>query len=237
MEGTLRWLGHSWCEFTTANNKVVLFDPWTKDDGNPGTQIGIMDIEKVDLVLVSHDHFDHIGSALQISNQTGALVGGACQTMRRLMAEGLPEEQVVNFGRGYMPGGGADLDWITIRTTPAYHASDTGIAMGHIVIAADGTTIYHAGDTGLFSEMEIYARLYPIDLALLPIGGVFTMDAKQASFALTLLKPKAVVPIHYKSFPIVAQSAAEFVELARKAKPDVKILPLEVGEPLDLASL
>lgn len=237
MKGTVRWLGHAWTEFTTSDNRVILFDPWTKEDGNPGSQTEIKDIEKADLVLVSHDHFDHVGSALKLSEQTGALVGGSPQTMRRLKAEGLPEERVVNFGSGYMPGGGADLEWVTIRATPAYHASDTGVAMGHIVIAADGTTIYHAGDTGLFSEMEIYAKLYPIDLAFLPIGGIFTMDAKQAGFALTMLTPKAVVPIHYKSFPIVARSAGPFVDLAGETIPTVKVFPLEVGEVLDLGTV
>ena len=111
--------------------------------------------------------------------------------MKRLAAEGFPKEQILNFGFGYMPGGGAELDWITINATPAFHASDTGVALGHIVRAKDGTTIYHTGDTALLAEMEIYARLYPLDVVLLPIGGVFTMDAKQAAHALTMLKPKA----------------------------------------------
>lgn len=236
MKGTVRWLGHAWSEFTTGDGKVVFFDSWTKEDGNPGG-LGIEEVERADLVLISHDHFDHVGSAAEICRRTGALLGGAPQTVRRLIGEGFPEEQVVNFGHGYMQGGGVDLDWVTVRATPAYHASDTGTALGHIVTAADGTTVYHAGDTGLFSEMEIYAGLYPLDLALLPIGGVFTMDALQASHALTLLGPRAAVPIHYKSFPIIAQSADTFVRLARDKAPEVKVLPIDVGEILDLASI
>jgi L-ascorbate metabolism protein UlaG (beta-lactamase superfamily) len=89
-----------------------------------------------------------------------------------------------------MVGGGAQLNWVTVTSTPAFHSSDTACALGHIVQAADGTTVYHAGDTSLFSEMAIYGRLYPMDLAIVPIGGIFTMDAYQAAEAVKLLGPK-----------------------------------------------
>jgi L-ascorbate metabolism protein UlaG (beta-lactamase superfamily) len=134
-----------------------------------------------------------------------------------------------------MPGGGTRLDWVDIYATPAFHASDTGCAMGTIAVTSEGVTVYHAGDTSLFSEMELYAQLYPIDLAFLPIGGTFTMDANQASLALTLLQPKVCVPIHYRSFPMVAQSADEFVSYSQQRAPQVKIVPLEPGEVMELA--
>ena len=101
MSGSIRWLGHSFIEFTTGDGKVVLFDPWTKDDGNPGCPVGTDDIEKADLVLLSHDHFDHAGSAVAICNKTGAFLGGPVQTMRRLQEEGFNSEKIVNFGFGY----------------------------------------------------------------------------------------------------------------------------------------
>ena len=110
MSGTIRWLGHAFVEFSTEDGKVVLFDPWTKDDGNPACPIGTEKIERADLVLVSHDHFDHIGSAVAICKKTGALLGGPVQTMKSLIAEGFNEEQVVNFGSSYMDGGGVQLD-------------------------------------------------------------------------------------------------------------------------------
>jgi L-ascorbate metabolism protein UlaG (beta-lactamase superfamily) len=236
-KGSVRWLGHAMSEFTTSDGKVILFDPWTKEDGNPGDEVGLARIQKADLVLASHDHFDHICSAGEICKKTGALLGGPAQTMKRMVAEGFPDGQIVNFGSGYMPGGGAELDWVTVYATHAYHASETGVALGHIVRAADGTTVYHAGDTGLFSEMEIYAKLYPIDVAFIPIGGVFTMDAKQASHALTMLKPKMAIPMHYGSFPIIAQSADQFVDLAAKEAPGVKVVPLDPGVSFDLSGV
>ena len=211
MAGSIRWLGHSFVEFSTAGGKVILFDPWTKDDGNPGCPIGTDEVERADLVVVSHDHFDHLGSAVALCRKTGALLGGPVQTMRRLIDEGFDEAQVVNFGMGYMVGGGVDLDWVKVVATPAFHSSDTACALGTIVKAPDGTTVYHAGDTCVFGDMELYGSLYPMDVALLPIGGVFTMDAYQAAEAARLLDPKIVIPIHYASFPIIAGTADEFI--------------------------
>jgi len=234
MAGIIRWLGHAFVEFTTADGKVILFDPWTKDDGNPACPIGVGGIERADLVLVSHDHFDHIGSAVAICKKTGALLGGPVQTMRRLTDEGFSPEQVVNFGFGYMVGGGADFEWVKVISTPAFHSSDTACAMGTIVRASDGTTLYHAGDTCVFGDMELYGRLYPLDVAFVPIGGVFTMDAYQAAEAVKMLKPKVAVPIHYASFPIIAKSADEFLRQCEEKAPSVDVAVLSVGEILNI---
>jgi L-ascorbate metabolism protein UlaG (beta-lactamase superfamily) len=234
MSGIIRFFGHAFVEFTTSEGKVILFDPWTKDDGNPACPIGTEDIKKADLVLVSHDHFDHVGSAVAICKNTGALLGGPVQTVRRLNEEGLSTEQIVNFGSGYMVGGGVEFDWAKVVSIPAFHSSDTACALGTIVRAADGTTVYHAGDTSLFGDMELFGRLYPLDAALVPIGGVFTMDAYQASEAVKLLNPKLVVPIHYASFPIIAKKAEEFIGLCGEKAPHVRIIALSAGEKVDI---
>lgn len=233
-KGSVRWLGHAFVEFTTADGKVILFDPWTKEDGNPGAQVTLEDIQRADLVLVSHDHFDHVASAAAICKKTGAFLGGPVQTVKKLISEGLDEQRVVNFGFGYMVGGGVNFEWARVVSTPAMHSSDTACALGTIVQAPDGTTLYHAGDTSLFGDMELWGRLYPVDLAILPIGGVFTMDAMQASEAVRLLRPRMAMPIHYKSFPIIAQSAQEFVGLCKQKAPDVRVLTPQVGETVSL---
>lgn len=235
MSSKIRWLGHSFVEFTTGDDKVILFDPWTKDDGNPACPIGNDDIERADLVLVSHDHFDHVGSAAVICNKTGALLGGPVQTVQRFINEKrVKEDQGVNFGYGYMVGGGVEFDWVKVVATPAFHSSDTACAIGNMVIASDGFTVFHAGDTSLFCEMELYGRLYPVDLAMLPIGGTFTMDAYQAAEAVRMIQPKMVMPIHYASFPIVAQNAVEFVRRCGDKAPSVKVLVPAVGEQIAL---
>jgi L-ascorbate metabolism protein UlaG (beta-lactamase superfamily) len=89
--------------------------------------------------------------------------------------------------------------------TPAVHSSDSGVATGHIIKFPGGATIYHAGDTAIFSDMQIYGTLYPMDMALLPIGGEFTMDAVQAAESLRLLKPANAIPMHYATFPMLHQ--------------------------------
>jgi L-ascorbate metabolism protein UlaG (beta-lactamase superfamily) len=185
MSGTLRWLGLAFVEFTTSDGHVIIFDPWVKSKGNPSCPIDLDDIDRADLVLVSHDHEDHIGSASDICRKTGALLGGPIETMRRLIDEGLNMDLVVNDGIGYLAGGGVELDWVKVVATPAHHTSNTSHAIGHIVITADGMTLYHAGDTSLTAEMEIYARLYPLDLVLVPVGGGGTMDAFQAAEAVS----------------------------------------------------
>ena len=230
MPGSIRWLGHAFVEFTTSDGKVVLFDPWTKDAGNPACPVTTDEIEKADLVLFSHDHFDHMASAVAICNKTGALLGGPVQSVRRLIEAGFSSDQVVNFGSGYMVGGGVELDWIKVTSTPAFHSSDTACALGNIAIAADGTTVYHAGDTCVFGDMALFGQLYPIDAALIPIGGVFTMDAYQAGEAVNLLNPKMVFPIHYASFPIIAPNADEFIEQCRQKAPGVAVKTPAAGE-------
>ena len=234
MKGKIRFLGHAFVEFTTAADKVVLFDPWTKDDGNPGCPVDKGEIARADLVLISHDHFDHAGSARAICEATGAQLGGPAQTVARLAGEGMSAESIVNFGMGYMVGGGIELDWVKTTAVPAFHSSDTACALGTIVQAGDGTCVYHAGDTCLFGDMEMWGRLYPIDVALLPIGGVFTMDAFQASEAVSLLKPKKVIPIHYASFPVVAATADAFKQLCAEKAPNVEVIDLKAGDSCDL---
>ena len=229
MAGTLRWLGHSFVEFTTADQKVILFDPWTRDDGSPSCPVDTEDIKKADLVLFSHDHFDHMGSAVSICKNTGALLGGPVQTVQRLIDEGFDANQVVNFGYGYMVGGGVELDWVKVTSTPAFHSSDSACALGNIVQVADGATVYHAGDTSLFTEMSLYSRLYPMDVACVPMGGVFTMDAEQAAEAVKMLNPKIAMPIHYASFPILAKTADEFIGQCGQKAPNVKVLAPAAG--------
>ena len=230
MSASIRWLGHAFIEITTGDGKVILFDPWTKDAGNPACPLGADEIERADLVLVSHDHADHLASATAICNRTGALLGGPVQTMRRLIDEGFKEDQVVNFGMGYMVGGGVELDWVKVASTPAFHSSDTACALGNIATASDGTTFYHAGDTCVFGDMALFGRIYPMDVAFVPIGGVFTMDAYQAGEAVALLKPKLAIPIHYASFPIIAQTADDFIAQCMEKAPDVDVKAPALGE-------
>ncbi len=229
MANSIKWLAHAGFSISTGGGKVILIDPWI--EGNPLCPIKLDDIKSANIILVTHDHFDHSGSAVDISKKTGAIVVAQPETVGRFTSElGLPATNVVLFGSGMNIGGSTVIDGITITMTQAFHSSQTGSNAGYIVKLEDGTTIYHAGDTGIFASMKLLGELYPIDLALVPIGSVFTMDPYQAAKALTLLSPKKAMPMHYRTFPILEQSADRFVELAKKEAPNVEVIVLEPGQ-------
>jgi len=113
--------------------------------------------------------------------------------------------------------------------TQATHTASRGTPTG-VIIEGEGKTVYHAGDTGLFSDMSLIGELYKLDVALIPMGGYYTMGAKEAVEAVKLLKPKAVIPMHYKTFPVLAQSADEFANSVREKMPKVKVVVLNPNE-------
>jgi L-ascorbate metabolism protein UlaG (beta-lactamase superfamily) len=127
-------------------------------------------------------------------------------------------------------GGNLVYEGISVTMTQAFHSSATGSPCGYIIRLEDGTTLYHAGDTGLFDTMRTFGELYPIDVAMLPIGSVFTMDPLQAARAVRLLSPKKVIPMHFKTFPILVQDASGFMDLVGKEAPGVEIVSLNPGE-------
>ncbi len=228
MAKSVKWLSHAGFIITSPEGKVVIIDPWI--EGNPLSPIKLDDIKAADIVLVSHDHFDHVGNAVDIAKKTGAIVVAPPETVARFQTElGLPAENVV-YSMGMNIGGSTDIKGIKVTMTQAFHSTQTASCTGYIIKLEDGTTIYHAGDTGIFESMRLLGELYPLDLALLPIGSIFTMDPYQAAKALTLLRPKRAMPMHYRTFPILEQSADNFVTLAKKEAPGVEIIVLEPGQ-------
>ena len=152
------------------------------------------------------------------------------ETVGRLKEEaGVPDSQIV-FGTGMNIGGTVSSNGIAITMTQAFHSSQTGSPAGYLIRLEDGYTVYHAGDTGIFSSMKLLGELFHIDLALLPIGGVFTMDPKQASVAAKLLGTNTVIPMHYKTFPILEQDTSSFTEIMRKEASGIEVVVLDPGE-------
>jgi len=227
-QNTIKWLGHAGFQITSEKGTVIVIDPWLTD--NPLASCKAEDITKADFVLVTHDHFDHVADAPRIVKATEATLVGMPETVGRLKAEeGVPDSQIV-FGTGMNIGGTVSSNGISITMTQAFHSSVTGSPAGYIIKLEDGFTVYHAGDTGIFSSMKLLGDLFAIDLALLPIGGVFTMDPVQASVAARLLEAKAVIPMHYKTFPILEQDASSFVEIMKKEASDIKVVMLDPGQ-------
>lgn len=226
MSTSITWHGHS--NFQIACDGVsVLIDPFFTH--NPVCKTTWKDAQKPDLVLVTHDHGDHVGDAVAICKAHKAVCGCVVGTAETLVKAGLPDE-LVPAGIGFNVGGSIEVKGIRVTMTEAFHSSDSSVCTGFIITMPNGFRVYHAGDTGIFANMELLGSLYPLDLALLPIGGFFTMDGFQAAHAARLLKTKAVIPMHWGTFPVLAQNTDDFTTQLAVQAPGCRFIALAPGE-------
>lgn len=226
----VKWLGHAGFQITSGGGKVIFIDPWLGEF----CPVQLADIKEADVVCVTHDHFDHLGNAGEICKQTKAVLVGQPELVAKVKAAAeLPDEQIV-YGMGINTGGSFALGDLTITMVHAFHSSEVASPCGYILQFTNGPRLYHAGDTGIFASMKLFGEIYPLDLALLPIGGVFTMDSFAAAQALKLLNPKKAIPMHYRTFPILEQDATNFVTQAQKEAPGVEIVILNPGDEYSL---
>jgi L-ascorbate metabolism protein UlaG (beta-lactamase superfamily) len=231
MTTSLQWLGHSGFKITTPTH-TLLIDPFLT--GNPQAPFGWEEAaEGCTHIILTHGHSDHVGDTPQIVGKTGAVVVGMVELMQWLQAEyGLQNTEMANLG------GSVDLGHnVRVKLVPAWHSTGagdlaryTGTACG-VVIETPGGTIYHAGDTCLFSDMQLIDVLDKPDVALLPIGGRFTMDAEAAAYAAReFLNCAAYIPIHYGTFPLLAPDASGF----ESAADGLPVIPLKPGQSWDI---
>lgn len=219
----LKWLGHS-C-FLIKGNDCIIVDPFIKQ--NPVCPVKIEDI-KVDIVAISHGHSDHLGDAIEIAKKNDATIVAIHEIAQYALNKGIKAE-------GINIGGGVRIKNTEIYLTPAFHSSgldETEFAISTCpagLIIKSGKVIYHAGDTCLFSDMKLIADIYKPDVALLPIGGRFTMDAKQAAIAANLIKAKISIPMHYNTFDIIEQDPEEFKKLVKG-----NVIILKPGEEIEI---
>lgn len=230
MEHILTWHGHSNFILETRG-RIILFDPFY--DGNPTCTVRASSVTRADVICLTHDHGDHLGQTLDIAARTGAKVVGVFDTVGDLAAQGLPQGQAV----GMNIGGTVREAGVRIKMVQAMHSSKTGVAAGYILTLEDGFCLYHSGDTGLFASMELFGRLHPIDLALLPIDGRFNMDHEAAALACSLLKCTAVTPIHWGTFPVLAQETASFAASLAALAPETRLAPMTPGTPVALSHI
>ncbi|MDE5831672.1 MAG: metal-dependent hydrolase [Desulfovibrio sp.] len=223
----ITWYGHSAFKIET-DGKAILIDPFFA----PGSGFVWQDAGKIDLVLITHDHGDHTGDALAICLKWGAKLGCVVGTAQTFREKGLSQSQILN-GIGFNIGGSLIYGNTLITMTQAFHSSDSGVPVGYILRLADGPTIYHAGDTGIFSSMKLFGSLYNIDLALLPIGGVFTMDAWQAANACSQLGCRTVIPMHWGTFPVLAQTPDVFLADLARIAPQCECRVMTKGVPAE----
>lgn len=227
----ITYYGHS--AFKVAGDGVtVLIDPWLS---NPRLQTPIEQVGKVDLILVTHGHADHVGETVPLAQKTGATVVAIHELSQILAAQGV--SQVVGMNKG----GTVTLAGLKITMTQAVHSSTmnvegkmvpAGEPGGYVVQFPNGFTLYHAGDTAVFGDMELIRQLYRPELALLPIGSHYVMSPTQAALACHFLKPKWVIPMHYGTFPLLTGTPAELIELL-KDTPEIKVVVLKPGETVE----
>jgi L-ascorbate metabolism protein UlaG (beta-lactamase superfamily) len=222
------YFGHS-CFFVETAQARLIIDPFLT--GNPNATLKAADV-RCDFILVSHGHEDHTGDALALAKQNNATIVANFEITEYFAAKGARTH-------GMNPGGGFNFPFGRVKLTIAHHTSSAeaglnpiylGVPCG-LLVQADGKTLYHAGDTALFLDMQLIGRA-GIDVALLPIGDNFTMGPEDAVTALDFLKPKVAVPMHYNTWPIIAQDADAFA--ARAAISGHAVRALKPGEALEV---
>jgi L-ascorbate metabolism protein UlaG (beta-lactamase superfamily) len=230
MAGTLTWLGHSAFRVESPGGKRIYLDPFL--NGNPKCPANERQPERVDVIAVTHAHGDHVGDTVDLARQHSATVVAIVELSAWLNEQGVDEGKLP----GPNKGGTVDVDGVKFTLTNAFHSGATpdgkygGEPTGIVVELEDGTKVYFAGDTCVFGDMQLIGRIYRPDVAVLPIGGHYTMDPKEAAVALELIGTKRCVPCHYGTFPVLAGTPQELKQLA----PDVDIAEIEPGDSIDL---
>jgi L-ascorbate metabolism protein UlaG (beta-lactamase superfamily) len=225
----LTWLGHSTFRIETPEGKTVLIDPWVM--GNPACPESEKNLKKVDLILATHGHFDHIGDAVEIARKHNPMVVGIFELCMWLQKKGVKQISPMN------KGGTQQVGDLKISMTHAIHSCGIqdgdeivygGEACGYVVEFSNGLKIYHAGDTAAFKDMEIIHELYHPEIAMLPIGDHFTMSPRDAAYACGMLKPKVVVPMHFATFPLLTGTPNDLRK--RVEQLGIEVLETKPGE-------
>jgi len=243
----LEWLGQASFKLVTPEGKNIIIDPWIT--GGPKAPAvykkDLSALGKVDFLLVTHGHVDHLGDAPEIAKLNNAVLYGPADMITPLITLGLvPANLTHRFNKS---GSITPTPGIKVTAVKAEHSSlivfnnpvsnkleshPAGEAVGYIIQLENGFKIWAMGDTGLFSDMKFIAEYYKPDLVLIPIGGNFTMDPVDAAYAInTMIKPKMVIPIHYNSNPLAKGTLAEFQEAMKSST--VKVIPMVEGQKLE----
>jgi L-ascorbate metabolism protein UlaG (beta-lactamase superfamily) len=227
----ITWLGHGCFQFRLDSGDVFVMDPWV--EGNPMYPKGHK-FERIDALLISHGHYDHIHDAVPLAKKFKPKVVAIFETCVWLTSKG------VENCSGMNKGGTQEVGPIKVTMTHAVHSCGIqdgdqiiygGEAAGYVLHLNDGRKIYFSGDTNVFSDMQLIEKLYQPDLSFLPIGDFYTMGPREAALACRLLKAKKVIPMHFGTFPALTGRPEELSKLL-KDFPQTKVWPLEIGVPV-----
>src|SRR5437899_322027 len=212
---TLTWLGHAAFRIDTASGTRIYVDPFL--NGNPKCPENEQQPERVDVIAVTHGHGDHVGDTVELAKKHSCPVVAPVELADWISNQGVEDARDPN------KGGTVELDGVSFTLTHAFHSSSTddgsyaGEPCGIIVGLEDGTKVYFAGDTCVFGDMQLIGRIYEPDVAVLPIGGHYTMDPREAGVACELLGVGRVVPCHYGTFPLLTGTPDELRQHAGAA--------------------
>ncbi len=211
----ITWLGHGTYQFRLETGEVILIDPWI--EGNPSYPAAHQ-IDRVDISLVTHAHFDHIGSVLPLAEKFSPQIVAIYETATWLSSKGA--KNVIGMNKG----GTATVGPLAVTMTNAVHSCGIlddgkiiygGEAAGYVVRFPDRRAAYCAGDTNVFSDMQLIERLYHPELVFLPIGDFYTMGPREAALACRMLSARRIVPLHFGTFPALSGRPEQLAELIR----------------------
>jgi L-ascorbate metabolism protein UlaG (beta-lactamase superfamily) len=230
-EVSFTWIGHGSWKARSARGKEILIDPWLS---SPVVLESLKKVERCDLMLITHGHFDHIHDAVPIAKEHKPTIVTIVELGAWLGSKGVDAATIVAPNKG----GTADVGGVKVTLVHAEHSCGItdgdqviygGEPCGLVIEFENGYTIYFAGDTDVFGDMALIAELSRLDAAFLPIGGFYTMDPKRAAKAVSLLGVKTVVPMHFGTFPALAGTPSQLQKLVGSG---VKVLDIKPGDTI-----
>ena len=227
----ITWLGHSTFRITTPGGKTILIDPWVMN--NPKCPEEQKKFEKIDVMLCTHGHGDHIGDGVELAKKHDPMVVGVYELAMWMQKKGAKQVAPMN------KGGSQTVEDIRITMVHADHSCGIeddgeiiygGEACGYVIEFDNKLKIYHAGDTNVFGDMHIIHELYQPDIAMIPIGDCFTMGPREAAYACKLLRAKSVIPMHFGTFPQLTGTAEELKK--QVSQMGVEVVDMKPGTAL-----
>jgi L-ascorbate metabolism protein UlaG (beta-lactamase superfamily) len=220
------WLGHACFRLDSPGGKRIYVDPWLSNPKCPDSE---KEPERIDVIAITHGHSDHVGEAVELTKKFKPAVVAMIELKGWLERQGGAVDELP----GPNKGGTVEVGGVKFTLVNAFHSSSSnegdylGESAGIVMELENGTKLYFAGDTCVFGDMQLIARIYSPDVAILPIGGHFTMDPREAGVALELLGVGRCIPCHYGTFPLLAGTPDE---LREHAPAEVEVIALEPGE-------